>query len=461
MRYNWYEEDFTSFLLKYNLPAYNKNFEIKRYYKKMMDNFLSDFDNMINRKENRFHSQEFYKKLSETKKDIRINFKKILKVFSLYDNLNFKEAQIVFDDLLENMKDDLLITGINGIQHCNTGLFRIRKVKTGKNLKRPSELFHIPYMKRNLVTNERYSLAGHPCLYLATYLGIAWQECGLPKKFYYSEFQYVSDPNPNNDWKFITFISPRKFANDALVAMSKDNEDSLLKSVCKYIKTYSLILACSIVNLSGKSVFKPEYIISQMLLQWVCRNSNIIRGITYFSCIDNDDLRRIDGYNIVIPAIKFNRRGFCKDLINKFKVSKPVYCDNLLLKDKHISISNFKNDLKLNLNNFPYEAMDCIIAMYDVCNCFDNLVTYTESSDMKLIVELIKSIRMNCSYIRLKYQKDVIIQKTKMENPCDNKIKKFIEFYDRFWHDVEAIIFDYASWLDKIYPPGITNFYTI
>lgn len=54
-------------------------------------------------------------------------------------------------------------------------------------------------------------------------------------------------------------------------------------------------------------------------LQWVYRNSNFAKGITYFSCIDDDDLRKINGYNIVIPAINFNRKGFCKDLIKSLR----------------------------------------------------------------------------------------------------------------------------------------------
>ena len=40
------------------------------------------------------------------------------------------------------------------------------------------EMFHIPYDKRNLVGNQRYSLFGLPCLYLGGSSYICWEELG-------------------------------------------------------------------------------------------------------------------------------------------------------------------------------------------------------------------------------------------------------------------------------------------
>ncbi len=50
--------------------------------------------------------------------------------------------------------------------------------------------FYIPLSKKAFVNNERFSLAGFPSLYLSSMLLLAWQECGYPKKYYYSEYQY-------------------------------------------------------------------------------------------------------------------------------------------------------------------------------------------------------------------------------------------------------------------------------
>lgn len=62
--------------------------------------------------------------------------------------------------------------------------------KTASIQSNPDELFYIPLSKKAFVNNERFSLAGFPSLYLSSMLLLAWQECGYPKKYYYSEYQY-------------------------------------------------------------------------------------------------------------------------------------------------------------------------------------------------------------------------------------------------------------------------------
>ena len=470
MAYSWYEEDFADFLLKHNLPVYDRSFDIKRFYQSEMDRFISDYNAMLVLNKHRSHPEPFYEALDEARNDIMANIKDIENVLKYYDEANYELSQNIFDSLMERIKGDLLLRTINGVSRYNPQLYRIRTVTTNNELKKPADLFHIPFTKRQLITNERYSLAGTPCLYLATSLGIAWQECGYPSKFYFSEYQYQYKSDPagawdyDNEWKFITFLSPRQVAHDCLVAINKDDDERRQKFICSYIKTYPLLLACSIVNLSGHSVFKQEYIIPQMLLQWVRRNIATIRGITYFSCMDNDDLRSINGYNVVIPAIKCSNKGYCKELSKRFKVSKPSYCDNSLDKSEHEKIVSFKNELLENINAFPFETMDCILAMYEASNCFDNLVNRTDSTDMKLVVEIIRAIHKNCDYIREKYRKDDLmekIHKSVVSAGKNDRIDLFSKYYDRFFNDVDAVISNYDLAIEKIIAPEITSFYTI
>lgn len=464
MPYDWYEEDFAAFLLKYDLPVYNREYEIKEYYHNMACNCLNDYDTMLSIHKNRSHSDTFYDALEVAKSDVSDHFARIEKVLKLHDASDYKQAQEIFDEMMEELKNEILIRTINGISPYNPRLYRVRAVSDNEKLTKPNDLSHIPYTKRQLVSNERYSLAGYPCLYLATYLGIAWQECGYPSKFYYSEFEYQYESDQNNEWKFITFLSPRQVAQGLLVALNKDKDDFRKTFFSSYMKTYPLMLACSIVNLSGDSTFKPEFIIPQMLLQWVRRNIRTIRGITYFSCMDNDDLRRINGYNIVIPAVRFNKKGYCLDLTKKFKISKPMFCNNLIKKSEHEKIVAFKNDIKENINKFTFEAHECVIAMYDVCNYFDNLLIRTEKTDMKLVVETIKSILMNCSYISIKYKKDDIIKKarTGTQRADENdRISLFEQYYDRFFTDVEPVISRYKFDIEKITAPESPAFYVV
>ena len=43
-----------------------------------------------------------------------------------------------------------------------------------------NDLFHIPYSKRTLVNNYRYSIAGHPSLYLGQSTFVCWNELRKP-----------------------------------------------------------------------------------------------------------------------------------------------------------------------------------------------------------------------------------------------------------------------------------------
>lgn len=464
MGYRWYEEDIASFILKYDLPSYNFEYDMKKFYKLQKKNFLSDFDLMIAKKQNRAYSKDFYQQLKSIKTDIEKVFQTIFDVLVNYDNLNFSKAQDLFDKLMENLQSNLRITSISAYEGYKPNLYRIRSVKTGEHLKQPSDLFHIPYTKRHLIKNERYSLAGHPCLYLATYLGIAWQECGFPSQFYYSQFDYVYELQPEAEWKFITLISPLKFAQTFLLPMNPEDESRLLDSICRYLKTYPLILACSIVNLNGDSVFKPEYIIPQMLLQWVQRNYGKIHGITYFSCVANDDNYGINGYNVVIPANSFNPKGFGENLTKRFKISKPIFCNNLISDTGKECISSFKKELKQNLASFPYSANECMSMMYDVCHCFDILISKTEKTDMKLIISSVNSVENNCKFMKSRFLKQEIIEKAEKENAFNGskeKIDNFSIFYDRFWNDVEPIISKYNFDLLKVSVPDTNEFFVV
>lgn len=464
MGYEWYEEDLTAFILKYDLPAYNREYEIKKFYSLQAKQFLEDFDIMFTKRKNRSHTDEFYNQILEAKRDIRKAFTFISKALSAYDALDFKKAQEIFDIMMGTIWPKLFITSINGLFRYDPRLFRIRAVTQGQKLKKPLDLFHIPYNKRNLITNERYSLSGHPCLYLATYLGIAWEECGYPSQFYYSEFKFNYDKDFNNDWKFITLISSRTFANTFLIAMNPDKEDILLQWIIRYLTTYPLILACSVVNLNGNSVFKPEYVIPQMLLQWVQRNYGKVHGITYFSCVATDNLRRLNGYDIVIPANNIDRRGYGKNLIEKFQVSKPIFCDNLLpVKDATI-ISNFKNDLLRNFDIFPHAAMDCITMMYEICQSFNTIVTHTKETKMELIVSSVQSVKRNCSCFLSRYNKAEIVTASEKEDYLGNikaRIENFCIYYNRFRTEVKSVIDKYDLDLTMITVPQESNFYKI
>jgi DNA replication protein DnaD len=199
-------------------------------------------------------------------------------------------------------------------------------------------------------------------------------------------------------------------------------------------------------------------------MQWVRRNIDTVRGIHYFSCTDSDDLRRINGYNIAIPAVNINEDGLCLDLINKFKVSIPLYCDNLIDKEKHNKISAYKKDLISSMNGFTSEAIPCASDIYEICNCFDHLMLNASKMNMKLVIQTLFSIRTNCRYIQTVYKKDNIREKSLShahrtdQNKC---IELFEQYYDMFFSEIEPIISRYIYEIEKIGAADFTDFYSI
>lgn len=89
--------------------------------------------------------------------------------------------------------------------------------------------------------------------------------------------------------------------------------------------TWPLIAACSIKVKNESDNFKPEYIIPQLLLQWV-RNNDEIDGIRYKSNNISTDEYFTEGelYNVVLPVKENNSEGICNHLRNLFETSEVV-----------------------------------------------------------------------------------------------------------------------------------------
>ena len=86
--------------------------------------------------------------------------------------------------------------------------------------------------------------------------------------------------------RLLALYAPREIAMGGM-ALKYHEPELWLTVVRRYLAIYPLILACSFVNANGGTPFKQEYIIPQMLMQWVYRHKRKCNGISYFSCIDD------------------------------------------------------------------------------------------------------------------------------------------------------------------------------
>lgn len=94
------------------------------------------------------------------------NADKLVNVFRLFEQGRIVESANKSFEVFSSMKPQM-VQRYSGIFRKET-YYRIRPITSGVSfpLER-RELFHIPYNINYLVGPERYSLPGHPCLYLA------------------------------------------------------------------------------------------------------------------------------------------------------------------------------------------------------------------------------------------------------------------------------------------------------
>lgn len=202
---------------------------------------------------------------------------------------------------------------------CIMKLFRVRS-NNSYTLYERNEMFHIPFEKRGLVSNQRYSISGYPCLYIGSSIYGCWEATGRPN---IDTFNVVS-LKTTQDLNFIDLRIP------TITNLKFLNSDFFYQLV--------LPLACSLEAKSSSDTFKPEYIIPQNVLSSIIKRNNNSEannkhdihwsGIIYTSniynqkkCIFNDKDKLI---NIVMPIVTSQEEGLCPVLKKSFRITEST-----------------------------------------------------------------------------------------------------------------------------------------
>jgi hypothetical protein len=229
------------------------------------------------------------------------------------------------------------------------------------------DIFHIPFEKRRLVSNQRYSVTGLPCLYLGSSIWICWDELGHPdlnnvfvSRFRFAEKVRVLDFQlpPRAMWELFKYVQSQSKLN----LLTPSEKRSVPEVLCRYneqvitayIVCWPLIAACSIRVDSEAGPFFPEYIIPQLLLQWVTKDPEV-DGIRYFSTRSLLQDYYINA-NCVFPAREIQPKGYCSHLKKKFHLTTPISWEILQMLNLpnrfQSGPSNWKAKVKLN-NDLP------------------------------------------------------------------------------------------------------------
>lgn len=226
------------------------------------------------------------------------------------------------------------------------------------------DLFHIPLDKRTLVTTQRYSVPGYPCLYLAKRVYGCWEEMGRP------DFgkTMVSAVKTNLDLNVLDLRVPTK--------------ENWLDDFERCVLFFPLVIATMVQVKNTKDPYKPEYTIPQILTEWIIahnrekgREGDPIIGIVYTSAQKNKDFDYPDDSNdnYAIPVISpLNRKKYCTGLKSLFKLTKPTYYDLEVLRhgghntdSGDFGISEEEQIKQENINLSPFGQMEKYLNNYD------------------------------------------------------------------------------------------------
>lgn len=267
---------------------------------------INCFREYVNRERTEIQSQTGLS-YSQLTFQIDIASKTIKQILSAFLRGNHQDALQKTKDMVRSMKFETISTNIP-MYKCreNSRQFHYSK----------DEMFHIPYDKRSLVGNQRYSVAGLPCLYLGGSSYICWEEIGR------------RDLNTTNFCGYSIIDRVDKFNMQLPSVISSDEQ----------VKRIVLILACSLTA-RRDDIFKPEYILPQCVLHSLIHrsyyshkpfcigyySSHLLGGdADYFECdYENKDL--LSRYiNYVFPMPSSSEVGYNDKMRNLFNQTDSI-----------------------------------------------------------------------------------------------------------------------------------------
>lgn len=193
--------------------------------------------------------------------------------------------------------------------------YRARKTDNSGSGLKAKEMFHIPFEKRTDVVNYRFSISGYPCLYIGNSLLTCWEEMHCPQLHGF----VVSKVAIENVMRVLDLRIPED-SKEEVSDTNRRHRNLML------LKTWPLIIACSIKTITPNSSFKFEYIHPQLLMLAIKEQNQDLYGVAYTSShVDSTMTTDISLYtNVAIPVRKAETKGYCKYLSSLFEITRGV-----------------------------------------------------------------------------------------------------------------------------------------
>ena len=250
--------------------------------------------------------------------------KKTQEMVKYYLDGNFKMCNKSSEDWwYEETKNDKKALPLTYITPENI-FYRIRiQANEFKGFER-KDLFHVPFEKRGYISTNRYSVLGHPCLYLGRSIYTCWEEAHRPKldNFFVTAVKTTQDK--------INLLDFRLFRKDF----------SNYWEFRKYLCVLPMIIGCSLRVKMSDEKFRAEYILPQQILHQIITSTRRImrlEGVMFTSTQVEEDF----GFNIANPEVADNiaipiqinmEKGWCPYLCNNFALTVPTNYEYELIK---------------------------------------------------------------------------------------------------------------------------------
>lgn len=203
-------------------------------------------------------------------------------------------------------------------------LFRLRQNDSSVLFSR-NEMFHIPFEKRFLVSNQRFSISGYPCVYAGESIYGSWEELGRPD---IDKFNVVA-------MKSIVFLTILDLTIP--IFTEEDIIDNIESKICHSI----LAWLCSFRTINKGKPFIIEYVIPQIVtsLKLATIQAKLIdkggvyeimkyNGIKYTSTLYSTNQDIFNDHkiftNYVFPVVESQYSGLCPKLSGYFGLSDPT-----------------------------------------------------------------------------------------------------------------------------------------
>lgn len=236
----------------------------------------------------------------------------------------FRELAPFIDSLI----DDSLDIYIDNYRRMNSGELSFFKARIGDSKFKKEDMLHIPFSKRELVSTQRFSIPGVPCLYLGSTSYVCWLEMNKPQDSFFN----VSSYRLPKELKILNLVIDQTLINNQVKMIdniSQSKKDINIELLQKIIEIFPLVYATSFsINNKDRS-FKSEYIISQLIMQ--CLSELNIDGVAYVSKKVNDSYIAFPQcINLAIPAkankkfIFENKSDYYGDICRDIELTDPV-----------------------------------------------------------------------------------------------------------------------------------------